>query len=206
MTDHEATENNKIIKTPHMNSLTKGIVHLPLAQCSLIWYVYDNNRLLQWFLFCHSRSSMQPQYVDRVRSLLRRLPPAATAEPTKDDNTEVLTEGGVIVLERQESKEKWDTPPSAKNDAGLSSIPWVKQVRLIKNKASKDYEVRYSRRGFCDYMVPDICVNKELEDETLGNLKYERTYKTEDDFINRLAKWVTKKLLILEVLYLPQHK
>ncbi|GJS19067.1 hypothetical protein Tco_0413539 [Tanacetum coccineum] len=113
-----------------------------------IMYVYDNNRLLQWFLFRHSRSSMQ-----------------------------VLTDGGVIVLERQESNEKWDTSPSAKNDVGLSSIPWVKQVRLIKNKASKDYEVRYSRRGFCDYMVPDICVNKELEDETLGNLEYERTYK-----------------------------
>ncbi|GKA56903.1 hypothetical protein Tco_0755975 [Tanacetum coccineum] len=52
------------------------------------WFVvYDNNRLLQWFLFCYSRSSMQPQYVDRVKSLLRRLSPAATAEPTKDDNT-----------------------------------------------------------------------------------------------------------------------
>ncbi|GJS29088.1 hypothetical protein Tco_0489708 [Tanacetum coccineum] len=102
-----------------------------------VMYVYDNNRLLQWFLFRHSRSSMQ-----------------------------VLTDGGVIVLERQESNEKWDTSPSAKNGVGLSSI-------TVGETSTTDQE----QRGFCDYMVPDICVNKELEDETLGNLEYERTYK-----------------------------
>nr|GEX69778.1 proline-rich family protein [Tanacetum cinerariifolium] len=30
-----------------------------------------------------------PQYVDRMKSLPRLLPPAAIVEPTKDDNTEV---------------------------------------------------------------------------------------------------------------------
>nr|GEW88023.1 hypothetical protein [Tanacetum cinerariifolium] len=51
-------------------------------------YGYDNDRL-QWLLFRHSRSFMQPQYVDRMKSLMRLLPPTAIVEPTKDDNTEV---------------------------------------------------------------------------------------------------------------------
>ncbi|GJZ52274.1 hypothetical protein Tco_0606789 [Tanacetum coccineum] len=49
-------------------------------------YGYDNDRL-QWLLFRYSRSFMQPQYVDREKSLPRPLPPAAIVEPTKDDNT-----------------------------------------------------------------------------------------------------------------------
>ncbi|GKA77976.1 hypothetical protein Tco_0784513, partial [Tanacetum coccineum] len=117
----------------------------PTVKTTVDLYVYDNNRLMQWFLFRHSRSSMQPQYADRMRSLPRPLPSAAIAEPTKIDNTEVeyvcveslsqgLTDGGVIIFERQESEGKWGTSPSAKNGDGLSSIPWVKQVRLIKNK------------------------------------------------------------------------
>ncbi|GJY88955.1 topless-related protein 4-like protein isoform X1 [Tanacetum coccineum] len=151
-------------------------------------YGYDNDRL-QWLLFHHSRSFMQPQYVDHMKSLPRLLPPAAIVEPTKDDNTEAkksqatkhdgysalpksaaasdniryfickliryriqinkrqntevvnticrikigreieenavimgLTDGGVIVLELQESEGKWGTSPPAKNGAGPSSI------------------------------------------------------------------------------------
>ncbi|GJR68540.1 hypothetical protein Tco_0014605 [Tanacetum coccineum] len=49
-------------------------------------YGYDNDGL-QWLLFCYSRSFMQPQYVDREKSLSRPLPPAAIVEPKKDDNT-----------------------------------------------------------------------------------------------------------------------
>ncbi|GKE02562.1 hypothetical protein Tco_1390545 [Tanacetum coccineum] len=78
----------------------------------------------------------------------------------------VLTDGGVIVLKRQESKEKWGTSPSAKNGAGPSSI-------TVGETSTTDQ----SQRGFYNYMVPDICVNKELEDGTLTDLEYERTYQ-----------------------------
>ncbi|GJZ80790.1 hypothetical protein Tco_0645784 [Tanacetum coccineum] len=58
----------------------------------------------------------KPQYVDHMKSLPRLLPPAAIVEPTKDDNTEGLTDGGVIIFERQESQRKWGCDNFDKND------------------------------------------------------------------------------------------